>query len=364
MKKKKIAVVDMETDPFKYGRYPEPFLIGVYDGDEYWTFTDVYELIDFLIPKQWIVYAHNGGKFDWHFILDFINEGDQLKIINGRLSSFQIGLCEFRDSYNILPGPLAAYKKDEVDYTLFEKKVRDLPENKAIIEAYLKTDCIYLYDLVSGFINQFGLHLTQATAALRVWEELSGRRAPESTREYYDEFYPFYFGGRVQCFHKGPIEHEFKVFDINSAYPFAMQSQHPFSLTYSIMSNPDWDCLDEEYGHCFFEILAVSKGALPKRAEDKSIYFPVDEIPSLYFCTGHELRAGLETKTLQLIEIRKIYKHNELADFTEYVQYFYQRRKELKLYLEIDPDHDESKRKLLFYKYFFKFPLWQVCRES
>ena len=85
-------------------------------------------MIVFLQDKDVICYAHNGGKFDWHYITPYIDDYEPLTIIAGRLAKFTIGDCEFRDSYNIIPAPLSAYKKDDVDYNIFEKDGSHSPD--------------------------------------------------------------------------------------------------------------------------------------------------------------------------------------------------------------------------------------------
>lgn len=107
-----IWTADCETDPFKRGRIPKPFLWGVYDGTACHLFERTEDFINFVQDKKVILYAHNGGKFDWHFILDYLEPFTPINIINGRIAKFKIGVCEFRDSYNILPIPLAAYQKE------------------------------------------------------------------------------------------------------------------------------------------------------------------------------------------------------------------------------------------------------------
>src|SRR5262245_9928069 len=93
--------VDCESDPFAYGRIPEPFLWGVYDGgsDLYWEFQTVDEVVAHLRKHDVVAYAHNGGKFDWHFLSAHMDPDQPLLVINGRLAKFRIGMCEFRDSY-------------------------------------------------------------------------------------------------------------------------------------------------------------------------------------------------------------------------------------------------------------------------
>lgn len=332
---RKIAVLDTETDPFKHGRYPKPFAAGLYDGDEYWEWWGdncIEDILIFLSDKEWIVYAHNGGKFDYHFMLPYLMEDEHVTIINGRLSKFYIGDCEFRDSLNILPVPLSQMQKDEIDYALFEKGVRNVPENKKAIRDYLKSDCEYLHDFVSSFIDTYGLHLTQATASLKYYQKLYKRKAPKTDKEYYENFVPYYYGGRVECFKHGIIEDNFLSVDINSAYPFAMLEEHPISTSYFTIYPSPKELMANiiEWQRGFFTITAESRGALPYRATDGSLCFPCDNETRLYHVTGHEIRAGLETNSLIIMDVLHGYVHDKTTNFDEYIYHFYNQRLEAK----------------------------------
>ncbi|MFN7610101.1 MAG: hypothetical protein ACK5QX_04065, partial [bacterium] len=103
---KKIVVIDCETDPFAPGRIPQPFLWGLYDGEEQHFFDTAAQLMEYLKDKNYRVYAHNGGKFDFHYLLEFIPDWKKLTLINGRLAQFSVESCLFCDSYCILPVPL------------------------------------------------------------------------------------------------------------------------------------------------------------------------------------------------------------------------------------------------------------------
>ncbi len=330
---RKIAVLDTETDPFKRGRYPIPFAVGVFDGDEYhewWGESCIEDALVFLSDKEWIVYAHNGGKFDYHFMLDYLMENEHVTIINGRLSKFSIGDCEFRDSINILPVPLSQMQKDEIDYALFEKEVRELPENKRAIRDYLRTDCEYLFDFVNSFIDTYGIHLTQASAALKYWQKLYKRKPPKTDREYYEKFSPYYFGGRVECFQKGHILGKFLSADINSAYPYAMLHEHPISTSYFSFHATCAELIKkiDHWVTGFFSITAESRGALPYRAQDGSLTFPNDNEIRLFHVTGHEIKTGLETGTLRLDSVLQGHMHDGTTNFDEYIYYFYNLRLE------------------------------------
>ena len=329
---KQIAVIDSETDPFKKGRVPAPFIWGFYDGNNYEVFYNEIDLIAFLEDKPIIVYAHNGGKFDYHFLLDFIEPFTKVKIINGRISKFKIGKCEFRDSYNILPTSLAAYQKTEISYDIFEPEERDKPKNKKTISNYLYDDCIFLYNYVMDFINCYGLSLTQAGAALQQWEQISGLKAPEDFGgETYEKFIKYYYGGRTQSFEYGVIEDDFSMVDINSAYPYAMLSKHPLYNDHYEINGDDWLAMEKEArGPCFLTIRCASGGGLPYRGPDNSLFFPDDYIDRVYNITGWELMGAIETETIRDWEILEGYTFTHQTDFKDYIQHFYDARKEAK----------------------------------
>ena len=82
MAKKKInrllATIDLETDPFQHGRLPKPFLSGFDDGNrvvEFWGDDCILRLVEFLatLEDPYIIYAHNGGKFDFFYFFYSVN---------------------------------------------------------------------------------------------------------------------------------------------------------------------------------------------------------------------------------------------------------------------------------------------------
>src|ERR1700741_2307867 len=89
---------DCETDPFKNKRVPKPFVWGLYTGTSFYSFKTAEEFVDFIKDQDVIIYFHNGGKFDIHFLLKFINLGVEIQVINGRLVVAHIGKAEIRDS--------------------------------------------------------------------------------------------------------------------------------------------------------------------------------------------------------------------------------------------------------------------------
>jgi hypothetical protein len=317
---------DCETDPFKHGRVPEPFIWGAYNPhlQEYHEFDTVEEFIAFTQERGGIYYAHNGGKFDWYFIIQYIDLMRPVKVINGRLAKFYIGEAEFRDSYSILPVPLSAYKKVEFDYRKLERDVRakHMPE----IKHYLYTDCVYLSDLISVFRTDHGNKLTLAGAAMADYEARSGIDTDNTNAEYYAEFYSYYAGGRVESFARGEVSGPLSVIDINSAYPFAMLNRHACGTSYTSVNSLD-NLTRDEIARAFITCRAVSTGAFFYR-DETGLKFPSDGATRQFHVTGWEYLAALDTGTLQGFELIEARVFNNSRDFAPYVNHWYSKRLE------------------------------------
>jgi hypothetical protein len=352
----KIWVADSETDPFKAGRVPKPFIWGLYHplSGEYYEFEKTEDFIEFVSGMEIILYAHNGGKFDWHFIIENIEDYEPLTVIAGRLAKFKIGLCEFRDSYNIIPAPLAAYQKTEIDYSIFEEGEREKPENMGVIREYLKDDCVYLGQMVIDFIKTYGMNLTQAGAAMKFWAKLADIERPRSSKYYYEEMQKYYYGGRVECFETGEIYDEFEVIDIRSAYPWAMKLKHPWGMEYSTDDTLD-GMSDDEISRAFITLNAQSLGAFPIRTKT-GLRFPNDGEMREFNISGWEYLAARDTGTLQNESVKEVRYYADTISFGEYVDYFFALKDEADLNLkkidQNDPNYGKWASQRLFAKLF------------
>lgn len=323
----KFAVLDSETDPFVFGRVPKPFIWGYYDGVEFKTFRDTAQMVAFIRTRKISIYAHNGGKFDWMFLLEHLNSFERPTIINHRLSKCRVGKATLLDSVNILPVKLADYQKDIIDYKKFEADVREkhMPE---IID-YLRGDCVYLYDLIAGYRAEFGNNLTLAGGAMKTYQKMRGDNVPRhSDKAIFAMFKKFYFGGRVQCFKRGIIDKKFSVYDINSAYPFAMTYRHPMGLGYAY---GDREIPFSDTDRVFYRLECVSAGAFPYRVKPTAgLSFPDDNKAREYYVTDWEYWTAKNAGLIEKIKIVECVKFDETCDFKEYVDYFYFGRKEAK----------------------------------
>ena len=329
-KSRDFLVTDAETDPFKPGRVPQPFIWGLYNGrteeyDEHKTGADVCEAVR---ERKVVVYAHNGGKFDFHYIRDQINTDDPIMVIGGRLAKFKVGDAEFRDSMNILNEPLKVFQKEDIDYGKLEANVRD--QHMDEIRRYLRSDCVNLWNTVDSYFTRFGRTLTQAGASMRYWTKHYEvpwiRQSMHQAARYRD----YYYGGRVECFESGYSGRRFEVVDKNSAYPDAMCARHPIS--------PDAEFERHlppagEMGPALIRVEGIAKGCFPWRNPDDngSLLFPDDERTIREYCvTGWELEAALEHDAFKIFDVKEVRRFSQTVDFRDYILGFYEMRKEAK----------------------------------
>lgn len=341
---KPIYTLDSETDPFVYGRKPKPFCWGLWDGEVFrvtWGDNCTAEMIEILqaLPPG-IIYMHNGGRFDIYFLMRVIL-GNPMKIINGRIAKAKMkcrrGWHEIRDSYSILPVALGSVNAEDgkldIDYTHLEREVRD--HYKVEITLYLKRDVVFLWNLVTEFIEMFGVQLTIGGTAMK---EL--RQTREFTRLTLDEDRPlrerYFFGGRVECFESGIIDGTFKVYDVNSMYPYVMQTTlHPVGRCYHTGSKVTKDT-------CFVTARGYSHGAFPVRDwKDKTgLSFPHGV--GTFHVSIHEWEMA---EALGLFDVHQVLDCQEFdgkVSFEEFVTKFYDLR------MEAAAAGDEIRK--LFYK--------------
>lgn len=324
MKKTKrgIAVLDFETDPFLYGRVPAPFVAGLRIGDEYkefWGADCVDSVVRYLddIKTPLVVYAHNGGKFDYFFMLKYLE--NPIKVIGTRIAKAKMGIHELRDSYSIIPVPLAAYKKDDIDYRKMEAEVRHL--HRAEISNYLKSDCDYLFHLVSQFRERFGDKLTIGATAINELKKLHPFDAQNAS---HDEFFrAWFFGGRVEYFESGVLRGDWKVYDVNSMYPHVMKEYaHPTGAKYRQQYGGELTKSGNikgmaDYPVYFATIECDNLGAFPTRIKGESLRF---DIPYGEFnVTSHELKAALETGRVKNVKIKRVLFPESVISFGDYV---------------------------------------------
>lgn len=327
--KKRLCVVDTETNPFEppvrndkgvlIGVKIKPFTLGFYDGDVYWDFWGDDCVDQFFAhlksyDEELLIYAHNGGGFDFFFFMNYVDRDQDAVIIRGRLTKMWFQGQEFRDSYKIIPASLASYQKEHIDYANFVPEKRE--QFKSEILLYQRSDCLYLFDLVEAYQRTFGDALTIGGTSIKVlskfhpWKQLT-KKQDTSLR-------PYYFGGRNQCFKVGVIRGTFFVYDVNSMYPYVMSFfRHPVGNKFTIAHT-----VDDMTAFVYFE--GWNDGALPTRKDDGGLTFLTKY--GKFFCTVHEYLAGIECGLIRVKKLLHTVQCDKFLAFKEFIDYFYDLR--------------------------------------
>ena len=323
-KTRKITACDCETDPFLNGRIPVPFIWGFYDGKTFRTFDQTKDFVDFIKTQDIIVYAHNGGKFDFMFLLVYMEGETPCQIINGRIVSMKLGKAKLIDSYAGVPESLARIKKRSIEMWKLERDVR--AEHMPDIIHYLEGDCIYLHELMTAYRKAAGTKTTIASNALVHAKSLGIK--PGTTNHRFDANYrPFYFGGRTECFRPG-THHNINVYDIKSSYPNAMLHDHPSGDDMRRQSDLG-DLTREEIERSFIVLECYSDGAFPIRAlNSEGLSFPRAHSREVskdgtFRVTGWEYIAAKDLGLLDDEKILEVRYTTGTINFRDYVQHWY-----------------------------------------
>lgn len=322
---KRMFTCDAETDPFLHGRIPFPFIWGLYDGKRFSTYDKTEDFVNVVSPLDIILYAHNGGKFDFMYLLPYVKK-TKAQIINGRIVSMFLGTCELRDSFSIIPEPLRNFgDKREIDYNKLEASVRHLHQEE--IHEYLFYDCKILFDACKAYRNAAGTKKTIASNALAFSKKLG--IDPGKTNSRFDRKYrTFYYGGRTECFKDGTHKN-IKILDIHSAYPFAMSHDHATGSEFE--RGADLSNLSrEQIQRAFIKIECMSHGAFPKRllGPGGGLSFPYEY--DEYSITGWEYLVAKEYSLFDHEKIISVRTSEQTINFRDYVEHWYAKKSAIK----------------------------------
>jgi hypothetical protein len=318
--RKNIASADTETDPFKHGENPEVFLAGFFDGTAHeheWGPCAAEWLAKRCLRFKGIIYMHNGGNFDFHFLLPFLPLADcDFLMIGKRIVQIKCGDMDLRDSFAIIPKALSSWSKIDIDIQKLHRDRRD--KHREEIIRYMTGDNSSLHDMVSEFIARFGLSLTLASTAFKVLRNQFHVPIMRTTSRFDRRLRKHYFAGRVQFTSIGRQVGRFECYDINSAFPNAMQFPHFYSGTYETL--PGWPKKFKEQS--LYVVECIAGGALAMRQDDGSIEFPLGR--GTYHTTGWELLAGMRTGAIRALRIQLCFCPRKVRDFGEFVRHFYE----------------------------------------
>lgn len=244
----KKCIFDIETIG-----WTEPYACGFYDGKEFQLFEDKQCIKDFLQHflshrfRSYIAFAHNGGKFDFNFILRELCSNEfkgkyelqplrvGSRIIQIRIEDKHRNVWTLRDSIALLPFSLrdltnnfnVENKKGEFEHSKINwSNWRQLKEEWL---PYLVSDCKGLYQVLeidenwtmTKFNVSYKRAITIAQQSMQIFRQnfLNNPIPTYESREA--DIRKAYYGGRVEIFKlHGENLH---YYDVNSLYPYVMK---------------------------------------------------------------------------------------------------------------------------------------------
>lgn len=330
-----IAIFDTETNPFdnKSAIQIRPFL-----GILYWPskapyiiwendferFCDAFEDVLRSIDTQLMIYAHNGGRFDFKFLLRRMR--GRVRTKGGSIMEYQVHGHTLRDSLHILPVSLATYNKQEFDYNKLARDQRD--QYKQEIIDYCLSDCENQYAIVHEFIKRHGFKLSIGQAAMT---ELKKHYTYTKLGPFADtKIREFYFGGRVECLHPvGEYHGNFTLYDVNSMYPYVMaRYKHPVATFSNIGTTITHNTV-------FIKLRCKNRGAFATRGNDGIIDCNITD--GEFYTTIHEYEAACDLDLIDNVRVIQTIDFSEQTDFFNFIIPAYERRRELKTILKDTP---------------------------
>lgn len=321
-----IAVIDFETDPFD-GALREriyPFAACLYSDqfdtvqiweNDYKTFVEKVMAAIQALPGAFTIYAHNGGRFDFMFLISKLRGAVSFK---GRgIMCAKIGNHELRDSFHIIPEALAAFKKDPFDYDKMKKTRRQ--NHKAEIQRYLLNDCVYLFDIVKAFLSSYGMKISIGQAAMHLLKK--AYPDCETVSPMTDEFLRgFFYGGRVECLGgAGDFEGPLNLYDVNSMYPAVMATRfHPIGSEYMPRKG------EPNSLTAFVDLNCFSHGAFPVKIDGKGTMFPHEY--GRYKVSIHEYDMALKYGLVERVRVNYSVDNAKQTKFDRFILPLYQGR--------------------------------------
>lgn len=296
--------------------FDRPFLAGWYDGinyqyakarrcdPDYWQPGGVIDhamrriLVDDY--RGHIIYAHNGGRFDFLFELPWLecvgrDLGFCYKVVPLQ-SSIQIlevwkadkkrTKWRFLDTVRLLQMPLDKAAKT---FGLGGKMVFDLAEDEDHPDwpEYNRVDTVKLYDtmlLYHGYVEErLNAEVKISTAGTAMSYFRRNHLGKEVEREIETHLFvrPAYFGGRVEVFRKQGTG--LRYYDINSSYPASMLRPVPSGQAYAWEGVPTAKVTSGRLGfiEADVELPECEFPPLPVRHEGK-LMFPVGRLRGVW----------------------------------------------------------------------------------
>jgi len=231
------SVVDIETNENGI-----PTDIGIYDGTNFYYFSDVKSAVAHILRVNGRFYAHAGMRFDYPILIrEIFRQGHNFTISFAGSQGITISNdeCILLDSYRLLPASLRSLS-DSFDVETKKIHLDVMPwllTHEERLE-YLIADCKSLYQVVCKFWELIDENFGKFRSAtlpglgLKIWKSTIKNPVLKSESKKLVKYESqSYFGGL--CWVDTDIIRTklegLKIYDVNSMYPYQMLGLYPYS---------------------------------------------------------------------------------------------------------------------------------------
>jgi len=336
MKKELKSFKVFDTEALDWNRL---YAIGIYDGKQVLTHISDNEsnsaFIEWLLNNLNdgdVVYAHNGGKYDFLFLFQYIQQNKlkirDIKVIHASVVMLRIEykgkVIEFRDSFAILPVSL---KNLTIDYNVEHKKLQmdyNLGINDKRFVEYFKNDLMGLYEVLEQSKELLNSYTIASATMNNFLKNFYKKKISNYSFKVDELFRKGYYGGRVEIFKmRGENLH---YYDVNSLYPSVM-----YDFEYPLIENNNLEYVNkfipDALGYYYVKVKVPEDEyipLLPYKDKEGKLLFPQGTWQAWYYSPelAKAIELGYDVKVLK----GYIFKRTDYI-FRDFVSYYYEIKK-------------------------------------
>ena len=294
---------------------------GVAAGGHCWTIRASFS------GSSAIIVHVSSGKNAWHFVDSYWLLRDKLANI-GKAIGIKKG--DTPDAKAWMSEKFGRQVDDFDTLKPGEKRIFYADVPLEILMGYNKIDCKILWLAVAAFESEIvglggQLQQTIASTAMTLFRRSFLKRDIFTSERLNQLCQEAYFASRVEVLSRNPSR--FKIYDINSSFPYAMTFPLPGNLTQYRTTLPD-----DDSDACIYladvtvEVPDMHMPPLPYRKENR-VFFPVGRWRSWF--TSTDVRLALREGAI-LHKVHEVYVFEPFYDFGEYAKKIYALRAEAK----------------------------------
>ena len=274
-----------------------------------------------------IIVTVSSGKNSWHFCDSYWLLRDKLANI-GKAIGIRKG-----DSPEAKAWMSRRFGRQVDDFDTLSQREKTIFYGEApadILTGYNRIDCEILWKAISQFEDEIvslggQLQQTIASTAMTLFRRAFLKQDIFTSEALNQICMDSYFASRVEVLSRN-VE-DFKIFDVNSSFPFAMTFPLPGNLTEFRTDLPDDDSDKCIYlADATIEVPDMYFPPLPYR-KDNRVFFPVGKWRSWF--TSTDIRLALR-EGARLHAVHQVYVFEPFYDFAEYAKKIYGLRAEAK----------------------------------